>query len=945
MLAHVIITRHYHNKIMLIAHFLFTVGHTATADSQKDLVHPNETHFQGVPFFIQHPKPLYYTMKDHPATIECVAEPVSHAVIECAEQAIPYKGPDESGRLKVTRLDSHNRPDPNGNRWRLELQIRAKEVEEWFDSYVCRCEAWNKIVELQRPKKVISRAAVVVEAYLERKFQLEPTPTELSTGGRLELSCIPPEGKPSPEVYWKKNGNRIHKDLLAQMINNGRTRLIIENTTIVDSGNYTCVADLFGVEYRYSTAEVKIFEPPKKIFSPLEVVNNQVEKTGKAHQSPSAEEVAIYAGVVLVLAAVLLFMTIIIIRRETVKSALVEWLLNPRCIQNKMHRRMEKNGKLSNNTLLLEDCKQTWITMKNTKETDSYGTRGAYTTIKLVPSANTRSYLIPNQHTGTPAPLRGPSQSTTVYDTIDSKEPENNQATSRSTRVSSFVKPTFPPLPPPPPPTLSYSISPTPDSFLMTGQCVTPKNLSGSSTRTSASTQYFFSGLCQPTYVIDSSLTTSSQHTVEVINNPMLCNYINAQSSEAHSSSDSTTNTTNVSSSKEDSGDNAVNASGPPPPTTQDRITQKVREATDTAPSVYEVYSRPGQPLTENSNGMDYGPDRSYKGSADEIRGLFNRNGGALHLPNSGISLNIPPNAIPTTGFVDVQLTVHCEDSQRPVLQDLAHGDWLIRLYGAPPISDMSPREATSVETNNLDDPEAWKELCVIGYDSNEGELNCQLEPRVVRLHTCNPQRYCMVGETVKCRMSVSLQQSDFDRFNSSENNKTRQQSTGFCTNKPLRHCSLFPDVHSLRPEAIKLLHLAAFGGPTNPAMDYNIRVYVLSATRHTLEHVKEVELRLDGRLLDCIEHFPFKDNGMNLGFQIRDVRSGWRSRLQTEKQEIPFRHIWSGIQTSMLHCSFSLEHLEPAQCSVSCNIVVFQEQVGESPHVLRLANDRVQVR
>ncbi|KAA3680684.1 uncharacterized protein DEA37_0002322 [Paragonimus westermani] len=505
------------------------MGHTATADSQKDLVHPNETHFQGVPFFIQHPKPLYYTMKDHPATIECVAEPVSHAVIECAEQAIPYKGPDESGRLKVTRLDSHNRPDPNGNRWRLELQIRAKEVEEWFDSYVCRCEAWNKIVELQRPKKVISRAAVVVEAYLERKFQLEPTPTELSTGGRLELSCIPPEGKPSPEL---------------------------------------------GVAFKT-------------------------------------------------------------LRRLT--------------------------------------------------------TTGCYRAMAMV-AKTPGDRAKRSKHTGTPAPLRGPSQSTTVYDTIDPKEPENNQAAPRSTRVSSFATPTFPPLPPPPPPTLSYSISPTPDSFLMAGQCVTPKNLSGSSTRTSASTQYFFSGLCQPTYVIDSSLTTSSQHTVE--------------------------------------------------------------------------------------------------------------------------------------------------------------------------------------------------ELCVIGYDSNEGELNCQLEPRVVRLHTCNPQRYCMVGETIKCRMSVSLQQSDFDRFNSSENNKTRQQSTGFCTNKSLRHCSLLPDGHSLRPEAIKLLHLAAFGGPTNPAMDYNIRVYVLSATRHTLEHVKEVELRLDGRLLDCIEHFPFKDNGMNLGFQIRDVRSGWRSRLQTEKQK-----------------------------------------------------------
>lgn len=104
-------------------------------------------------------------MKGHPATIECVAEPVSHAVIECAEQVIPYKGPDDdSGRLKVIQLDSSNRPDPNGKRWHLKLQVRAKEVEEWFDSYVCHCEAWNKVVELQRPKKVVSRETVVIEA-------------------------------------------------------------------------------------------------------------------------------------------------------------------------------------------------------------------------------------------------------------------------------------------------------------------------------------------------------------------------------------------------------------------------------------------------------------------------------------------------------------------------------------------------------------------------------------------------------------------------------------------------------------------------------------------------------------------------------------------------------------------------------------------------------------
>lgn len=138
--------------------------HIHLVDSQLDLVQPDEKHLEGVPQFIHQPKPLYYALKGHPAIIECVAEPVSHAVIQCPQRMIPYKGPGVRGGLRVTRLDGHNRPAKNGGRWILKLAVRVKDVEEWFGSYTCRCEVWNQLVQLRRPKKVVSTEAKVMAA-------------------------------------------------------------------------------------------------------------------------------------------------------------------------------------------------------------------------------------------------------------------------------------------------------------------------------------------------------------------------------------------------------------------------------------------------------------------------------------------------------------------------------------------------------------------------------------------------------------------------------------------------------------------------------------------------------------------------------------------------------------------------------------------------------------
>ncbi|VDM23974.1 unnamed protein product [Hydatigera taeniaeformis] len=136
------------------------------ASHQKDLIQPHEKHLEGVPVFIQQPESTYYAWRGKPAVFECTAEPVSHAVVFCADKTFPYMGNEHTSeeRLQVTRLDSNGNLDADGPRWHLSLPVRTKDLEEWFDAYICTCEVWNLIPALKQVKKVFSRNATIIEA-------------------------------------------------------------------------------------------------------------------------------------------------------------------------------------------------------------------------------------------------------------------------------------------------------------------------------------------------------------------------------------------------------------------------------------------------------------------------------------------------------------------------------------------------------------------------------------------------------------------------------------------------------------------------------------------------------------------------------------------------------------------------------------------------------------
>ncbi|KAK4474391.1 hypothetical protein MN116_001551 [Schistosoma mekongi] len=753
--------------LLTIAKVFLALSYPFPADSQEDLVQPDETHLEGVPSFIEHPKPLYYTTKNKPATIECVAEPVSHAAIKCAEQTIPYKGPGESGTLEIQRLNSDNLPDPEGKRWKLRLEVRARDVEEWFDTYVCHCEAWNKVVKLQRPKKVISNATEVKEAYLDEKFQLEPVSTDLAVSKRLVLTCLPPEGDPDPEVYWLKDGKRVDAKSFPHIIINDYNHLIIENTTTSDSGNYTCVAACLNGEKRRAVARVNIFRKPTYVES----------EVGQ--------------------------------RRITCLSNFP----TPLVVNNSGGPIESSSGPSPANT---------------------------GTTVTAIGSGNGGSS---NGSVGLP-----------INGCLTNKSPNNYNTNFLRVEIDEY------------------------------------------------------NDICGPKSGLYHELSLDGGSSDQ----SFLCEFKD--------------------------------------PLDLDTV----------------------------------------------VRTTISCNGDQLALVQSGVFLTIPQGAIQSNSLVEVYLAICREDKHRPTLNDhqtllspviqfgpvdlhlskpvllsfphcaeLSQSSWLIRVLALGPNLSRSPNNLNISNTNGYkskyngslsnSDNFIWQEVGIIGYESNDTNLICHLDSNMAHLMTDVAQRYCLIGETQKfqgfnCIISNhrSLNNTDFQNLANGINANCleRLKVNNFSNNnnsmtESIQDNKFLPGLQL----ATKILKLAVFAGPLTPTIDYNIRVYVLSDTKDALEHVFCVEKRLEGRLLDCPKRLLFKDNGGGLCFYIENISAGWRSRLQTKSQEIPFRHIWNGTQMSTLHCAFSLEHLDPRQLSVSCKIKVHQENTQSQDQILNISSQKFELK
>ncbi|XP_077751554.1 netrin receptor UNC5A isoform X2 [Canis aureus] len=283
------------------------------------------------------------------------------------------------------------------------------------------------------------------------------------------------------------------------------------------------------------------------------------------------------------------------------------------------------------------------------------------------------------------------------------------------------------------------------------------------------------------------------------------------------------------------------------------------------------------------------------RGTSNMTYGTFNFLGGRLMIPNTGISLLIPPDAIPRGKIYEIYLTLHkpedvrlplagCQTLLSPIVSCGPPGVLLTRpvILAMDHCGEPCP-ESWSLRLKKQSCEGSWEDVLHLGEEAPSHLYYCQLEAGACYVFTEQLGRFALVGEA----LSVA---------------------------------------------ATKRLKLLLFAPMACTSLEYNIRVYCLHDTHDALKEVVQLEKQLGGQLIQEPRVLHFKDSYHNLRLSIHDVPSSlWKSKLLVSYQEIPFYHIWNGTQ-QYLHCAFTLERVSPSTSDLACKVWVWQvEGDGQS--------------
>ncbi|KAK1799063.1 hypothetical protein P4O66_007332 [Electrophorus voltai] len=383
--------------------------------------------------------------------------------------------------------------------------------------------------------------------------------------------------------------------------------------------------------------------------------------------------------------------------------------------------------------------------------------------------------------------------------------------------------------------------------------------------------------------------------------------------------------------------------------------------------------------------------------SVNTSYGTFNFLGGRLTLPNTGISLLIPPEAIPRGKIYEIYLTVQrkedlrlplagCQTLLSPVVSCGPPGVVLTRpvIISMDHCSDACP-ENWALRLKKQSYEGSWEDVLLVGEEPAPEPYYCQLEAETCRVFTSQLGRFALVGESLSMAAAKRLKLLLFAPTYCS----TLEYSIRvYCTDDTQ---DLIKPLLEPRPRALGRPSIRSLSTPVPPAalrlpapVDWLsvplILESVVSATPNItskqfltrsphglsqarcghrgdassqgpgscvacspgpaltspvlpLQEVMQMEMQLGGRLIDEPHALLFKDSYHNLRLSIHDL---------------PHTHWRSKLLTGYqeipfyhiwsgsqqnLHCTFTLERLSPATCELSCMLCVWQVE-GEGQSI-----------
>uniref|UniRef100_A0A182IUE2 Netrin receptor UNC5 n=1 Tax=Anopheles atroparvus TaxID=41427 RepID=A0A182IUE2_ANOAO len=129
---------------------------------------------------------------------------------------------------------------------------------------------------------------------------------------------------------------------------------------------------------------------------------------------------------------------------------------------------------------------------------------------------------------------------------------------------------------------------------------------------------------------------------------------------------------------------------------------------------------------------------------------------------------------------------------------------------------------------------------------------------------------------------------------------------------------------------ACKKLRLFICGPSTVPEFsDVSLRVYIVEDNPGAEERCRQCEQEIGGLVLGRSSVLYFSDVGQGLSIDMQCV-GGWRTKCASERQTIPFSHVWNSNGTA-LHCSFTLCRTEHDKCDFKIEVQAAQDPAMES--------------